>query len=82
VLGLLSEAVDAAPAGTPLTAIAAAGGLELVYEGDELPGESSLALAEAIARLHGGDLTVAADGISVVVTLVLAAEPVAIRSAA
>src|SRR5919108_500151 len=60
VLALLTDAVDAAPAGTAISVSVDEGAVGLVYEGDA-PSELAPALAETIAALHGGDLTVRAS---------------------
>jgi hypothetical protein len=52
--------------------------LELAYEAEQPPSEIALSLADAIARVHGGELIVSQDGASVTLTVRLAdALPVA-----
>lgn len=61
--GLVADAVDLAQPGTYVTLVVRDGGVEIAYEGDKEPAGSGLALGEAIARLHGGELSLrAADG--------------------
>jgi hypothetical protein len=47
--------------------------LELAYEGEQAPSEISLALADAITSVHGGELVVSQDGDGVTLALRLAA---------
>lgn len=61
VLGLVTEAVDLAQPDTQVTLAVREGRVELAYEGDQPPSEIGLALAEAIAGLHGGDLSLRID---------------------
>lgn len=68
VEGLLAECVEVARPGATITVDVRGGGIELAYEG-ELPSEISLALAETIADLHGGELTVRSGGGSVTIGL-------------
>lgn len=58
LLGLLSDAVEAARNGSAVTVSVCSEGVEIAYKGRELPHEGSLALADAIAHVHGGELTV------------------------
>jgi hypothetical protein len=62
LLALLTDAVDLAVSGTPVHVLVREGGLDIAYEGDEAPSDIALALAEAIAELHGGELSVGVDG--------------------
>lgn len=80
VLGLLTDAVDAAPSGTAIAVSVEEAFVELAYEG-EPPSELALALAEAIAALHGGDLTVRVADEAVAIGLRLEA-PAAVTKAA
>lgn len=73
LLGLLGDALEAARAGTPLSVTITTEGVEVVYKGDALPHEASLALAEAIAHLHGGELAVNVEDGSVSLSLSLEA---------
>lgn len=69
VLGLLVDAVEAAPQGSTVTLAVGEGLLELAYEGEHLPSEVAVALADAIACVHGGELAVARDGGTVALSL-------------
>lgn len=73
LLGLLGEVLEAARVGSPITVTVTTEGVELVYKGDELPHEGSLALAEAIAHMHGGELAVNVENGSVSLSLSLEA---------
>ncbi len=73
VLGLLLDAVEAAPQGSTVTLTVGDGLLELAYEGEQAPSEISLALADAITSVHGGELVVSQDGDGVTLALRLAA---------
>jgi signal transduction histidine kinase len=61
LLGLLTDAVDLARPDTQVTLAVRESRVELAYEGDQPPSEIGLALAEAIAGLHGGDLSLRID---------------------
>jgi signal transduction histidine kinase len=65
VLGLLLDAVEATADGSTLTLDVRDGALELDYEGEQPPSEVALALADAIARVHGGELAIRGEGGSV-----------------
>lgn len=56
VVALLADAVEAAAPGGSVTLDLLDGALELGYESDGRPGDVPLALADAVARLHGGEL--------------------------
>lgn len=73
LLGLLCDVLEAARAGTPVSVTVTTDGVEVVYRGDELPHEASLALAEAIAHMHGGELAVHVERGSVSLSLSLEA---------
>jgi two-component system, OmpR family, sensor histidine kinase AdeS len=73
LLALVSDAVDLARPGTTVTMAVRDGKLELTYEGDEPPSETALALAEAIAGLHAGDVSLRVDSGTVALGLRLEA---------
>jgi two-component system, OmpR family, sensor histidine kinase AdeS len=73
VLGLLVDAVEAAPQGSTVSLTTGDGLLELAYEAEQPPSEIALSLADAIARVHGGELVVSQDGASVTLAVRLAA---------
>ncbi|HEX2045498.1 MAG TPA: hypothetical protein VHF23_07730 [Gaiellaceae bacterium] len=75
VVGLLADAVDATVPGTSVRLDVRDDSLELGYEGAQPPGDVPLALADAVARLHGGELVVGREGpeISLLLRLSLAA---------
>jgi signal transduction histidine kinase len=73
LLGLLGDAVEAARSGSAVTVSVSTEGVEVAYKGRELPHEGSLALADAIAHVHGGELTVSVDDGCVCVYLQLEA---------
>ena len=75
LFALLADAVDLAPAGTTVSLVVADGGVELTYEGDQAPSETTLALAEAVVGLHAGDVSLRTDSGSVRVALTLEARP-------
>jgi two-component system sensor histidine kinase AdeS len=82
VLGLLSDVLEAVEPGTAVSVRVGETGIRIDYGSDELPPESSLALAEAIAGVHGGGLTVASEGGGVSLVLRFAAKPVPVSAAA
>jgi light-regulated signal transduction histidine kinase (bacteriophytochrome) len=61
VLGLVLDAVEAVSEGSTITIDARDGSLELTYEAEEPPSEVVLALADAVARVHGGELVVSGN---------------------
>jgi signal transduction histidine kinase len=75
LLALLSDAVEFAWAGTTVTLVVADGGVELRYEGDQGPSETTLALLEAIVGLHAGDVSVLAEAGVVALDVRLEAKP-------
>lgn len=62
VVALLADAVEAAAPGGSVGLDVLDGSLELRYEGGQPPGDLPLALADAVARLHGGELVLGRDG--------------------
>jgi hypothetical protein len=62
VVGLLADAVDATVPGASIRLAVRDGSLELGYESAQPPGDVPLALADAVARLHGGELVVGREG--------------------
>lgn len=71
---LLALVADAALGRRQLDGVAVVvedGRVELLYEGEALPSEIGLALAEAVAGLHGGDLflQVGSGGVSLLMSL-------------
>jgi signal transduction histidine kinase len=75
LLTLASEAVDLARIGTRVTIEVDETGLELTYESDELPSDTALALADAVAGVFAGDLSVRVDSGIVALGLRLEARP-------
>lgn len=82
VLELLNDVLDVASSGNQVRVSVVSTGLEVAYTGDELPAESSLALAEAMARLHGGELIVCDAGGAVSLALMFEPAPVALHAVA
>jgi signal transduction histidine kinase len=70
---LVLDAVEVAQPGTTVIMSANDGAFELSYEGDEPPSETSLALAEAIAGLHAGGVSIRVDAGTVALGLRLEA---------
>lgn len=59
---LVADAVEVAEPGTAVMLSARDGAFELTYEGDQPPSETALALAEAVAALHAGGVSIRVDG--------------------
>jgi two-component system, OmpR family, sensor histidine kinase AdeS len=72
---LVADAVEVAEPGSAVRLSARDGAFELTYEGDEPPSETALALAEAVAGLHAGSISIRLDGGNVGLALRLETRP-------
>jgi hypothetical protein len=70
---LLAHVLTLAPWGSTIHVQVEGAGVEVRYEGPELPSHDAfpIALAEAVARLHGGSFSLGASSGAVVLSLAL-----------